>query len=71
MEWLIWLGAAISVAGLAGLVWCIARVWRARRSGLEDEALRAVVQRVMPVNMAALMFSVIGLMMVILGIFLG
>lgn len=71
MEMLVWIGAAISVAGLCGLVWCILRVLRAKRQGLEDEALRAVVAKVLPLNMGALFLSVIGLMMVILGIFLG
>lgn len=71
MDWLIWTGAALSVAGLAGLVWCILRVWRARRARLPDEELRAVVRGVVPVNMGALALSVLGLMMVILGIFLG
>ncbi|MCA0961590.1 hypothetical protein [Salipiger bermudensis] len=71
MEWLIWLGALISVLGLLGLLFCIARVWGARRKGLDDEALRAVVRKVVPLNMGALLFSVLGLMMVIMGIFLG
>ncbi|KUF10286.1 hypothetical protein [Pseudoponticoccus marisrubri] len=71
MGWLIWSGAAVSVAGLAGLIWCIWQVWTARRAQLPDEELRARVRRVMPINMGALMFSVLGLMMVILGIFLG
>lgn len=71
MEWLIWGGAALSLAGLAGLVWCIVVVLRARRQGLDDEAMRAIVGRMVPVNMAALAASVLGLMMVIMGIFLG
>ncbi len=71
MDWLIWVGAAISVAGLAGLIWCIQAVWRARRAGLSDEALRERVRRVVPLNMAALLLSVFGLIVVILGIALG
>lgn len=71
MDWLVWVGAALSFAGLAGLVWCIVTVWKARRTAADDEALRAVVQRVVPLNMGALGLSVLGLMMVILGIFLG
>lgn len=71
MAALIWSGAALSVAGLIGLVWCILRVWKARRAGLPDEELRDVVRRVVPLNMGALMLSVLGLMMVILGIFMG
>lgn len=70
MEWLITLGTLISVVGLTGLVWCILRVWNARRSGLDDDALRDAVRKVVPLNMGALFLSVIGLMMVILGIFL-
>ncbi|WP_186766540.1 hypothetical protein [Puniceibacterium confluentis] len=71
MDSLIWSGAALSMLGLAGLVWCIVKVARARRAGLSDEALRGAVQKVLPWNFGALGLSVIGLMMVILGIFLG
>ena len=71
MEMLVWGGAAVSLAGLAGLVWCILKVWRLRRAGLSDAELRAGVQAVMPVNLAALFLSVIGLMMVVVGIMLG
>ncbi|MGR3495670.1 hypothetical protein [Citreimonas sp.] len=70
MEWLIWTGAVLSVAGLAGLVWCIGVVLRARRKGLDDDALRDTVRRMVPVNMGALAASVLGLMMVIMGVFL-
>lgn len=68
---IIWSGAGLSLAGLAGLVWCILRVNRARKAGLSDDDLRAAVQAVLPWNLAALFLSVIGLMMVILGISLG
>ena len=71
MDWLIWTGAAVSFAGLLGLVWCILRVWRARRANMADEELRDVVRRTVPLNMGALMLSVLGLMAVIMGIFLG
>jgi len=71
MEMLIWLGAAVSLAGLAGLVWCIVSVWKARRAGLSDADLRAAVQRVVPLNTGALFLSVIGLMLVVLGIAFG
>lgn len=71
MDWLIWSGAAVSVLGLAGLVWCIVTVTRARKSDLKDDEMRAVMQRVLPRNLGALFLSVIGLMMVILGISFG
>ncbi len=68
-EILVWVGAALSVGGLLGLVWCILRVAKARRQKLDDEALRAVVQSVLPLNLGALLLSVIGLMLVMVGIF--
>lgn len=71
MEALVWIGAAISAAGLAGLVWSILNVNKARRAGLSDEALRQAVQKALPLNLGALFLSVIGLMLVIVGIFLG
>ena len=46
------------------------RVAKARRQKLDDEALRAVVQSVLPLNLGALLLSVIGLMLVMVGIFL-
>ena len=67
---LVWGGAAISVLGLVGLIWCVVTVWRARRAKLADEDMRAVMQRVLPRNLGALFLSVIGLMLVIVGIFL-
>ncbi|SLN13608.1 hypothetical protein PEL8287_00545 [Roseovarius litorisediminis] len=70
MEYLVWLGACVSLAGLAGLVWCIIRVWKARNAGLRDEELKATIQKVVPLNMGSLFLSVIGLMLVVLGILL-
>jgi hypothetical protein len=71
MEMLVWGGAAVSLAGLAGLVWCILKVWRMRRAGLPDAELRAGIRAVLPVNLGALMLSVLGLMLVVVGIMLG
>ena len=71
MTWLIWSGAAVSLLGLAGLVWCILIVMRARRAQLEDAEMRRRLARVLPLNMGALLLSVVGLMMVVIGILLG
>lgn len=70
METLIWAGAALSVAGLAGILWCIVAVWRARRAGLDDAALRARLQRVVLWNLVALLASGLGLGMVAIGVLL-
>jgi len=71
MEILIWGGVAVSLVGLAGLILSIVRVARARKAGLPDDELRAAIQKVVVLNMGALFVSVLGLMMVILGIWLG
>ena len=71
IDWLVWSGAAVSVLGLMGLIWCIIKVRAAKKAGLGDEAMRATLQSVIPLNLGALFLSVIGLMMVMLGIFLG
>ncbi len=70
MTVLIWCGAAVSLVGLAGLIVSIVRVMRARSAGLSDEDLRKAVQSALPLNLGALFLSVIGLMMVIVGVFL-
>lgn len=67
---LIWSGTGVSLLGLLGLVYCIVRVSRAKKAGLSDDAMRAELKQVVPLNLAALFLSVIGLMMVIVGIFL-
>lgn len=69
-DMLIWGGAALTALGLAGILWCILAVTRARRARLEDAAMRATMQRVVAVNMGALAASVLGLMAVIMGIML-
>ncbi|MEM9707685.1 MAG: hypothetical protein AAF871_02760 [Pseudomonadota bacterium] len=71
MDWLIWLGAAITLIGVGLLFYCIVKVIRARRAGLDDDALKARLQSVVALNLAALAISTIGLIAVIFGIFLG
>jgi len=68
---MIWAGAAMTLIGVGGLGYCVILAIRARRSDLEDAAMRASLQRVVVLNMAALGVSALGLMLVVLGIFLG
>ena len=70
MELLIWIGAILSILGLVGLFWCIKTVLKAKKSAVSDEELRNSLQKVVPLNMASLFLSAIGLMLVILGIML-
>lgn len=72
MEWLVWIGAAVTLAGLAGLIASVVMVRRARRSAAgDDAALRAALARVIPVNLGALLLSALGLTMVVVGLLLG
>jgi len=71
MQILIAIGALVSLAGVAGLVWCILLALKARKAGLPDDEMRARLQHVVVLNMAALGVSALGLVMVVTGIFLG
>ncbi len=71
MEMLIWIGALISLIGVAGLVWCVLAAARARRENLDDGPMKSRLQMLVAWNMAALAVSAIGLMMVVIGILLG
>ena len=70
MDLLIWIGSILSTLGLIGLFWCIKTVLNAKKLATSDEELRSSLQKVVPLNMAALFLSAIGLMLVILGIML-
>ncbi len=70
MQYLIWIGAAIAMIGLAGIVLSMVQVARARRAGLSDADLRDRIAAILPLNLGALGVSLIGLMCVIVGILL-
>ena len=68
MQILIWSGALITLVGVAGLLFVGLKVAAARRENLDDATLKDRIQRLLPVNLAALFISAIGLMMVVIGI---
>lgn len=70
MEILVWIGAALVLAGLAGLVLSIFRVRAARRTASGDEDLRARLQGILPLNLGAFFLSALGLAMVAVGLIL-
>jgi hypothetical protein len=70
MTWLVFAGTVLAVAGLLGLGWCIVAAVAAKRAGLPDAELRARLQRIVSINMGALLVSVLGLMSVVVGVFL-
>lgn len=67
---LIWIGAGLTLFGVAGLVWCILLALRARRAGLDEVAMKAALQRVVVLNLGALALSGLGLMLVVVGVIL-
>lgn len=70
MEVLIWGGAAVSLVGLVGLLRCIWLAYSAKKAGLPDDEMKAKLQKVVVLNMGALLVSAVGLMMVVVGILL-
>lgn len=70
MDVLIWAGAALAVLGILGLAWSAAIVMRARRAGLDDAALRARMGQALPLNIGALLVSILGLLCVVVGVIL-
>lgn len=71
MEYLIWTGAAVSLIGVIGILYCITLALKAKRAELAPEDMQKRMQRVAVLNMLALFISSIGLMMVVAGIILG
>jgi hypothetical protein len=70
MEILIWIGTALTVAGILGLLWCVKLVLGIKKRNLPDAETKTAMQRVIALNMAALFISAIGLMMVVVGVIL-
>ncbi|MDO8884557.1 MAG: hypothetical protein U0934_17590 [Pseudotabrizicola sp.] len=71
MEMLIWGGAALTMAGVLTLLWCIILAMRARKSGLPDAEIKAQLQSVVVLNLGALAVSGLGLIVVVVGVILG
>ncbi len=71
MGWLIWIGALLTLIGVGTLMYCIRAAANARKAGLDDDAMRNALQRLVAWNMAALGLSALGLMAVVIGLTLG
>ena len=70
MAALVWIGTAVTLAGLAGLVLSILKVRTARRDARDDADLKRRLQGIIPLNLGAFLVSALGLMMVMTGLFL-
>lgn len=69
MTALVWIGTVLAVIGLILLGYCIVAALVAKRAGLPDADMRARLQRIVSINMGALLISVLGLMSVVVGVF--
>ena len=70
MTALVWIGAALALAGVGLLGYCIAVAVAARRAGLHGSDMEAPLRRLVPVNLGALALSAVGLMLVATGLLL-
>jgi hypothetical protein len=70
MTALVYVGTGMALLGLVALGYCIYAAISAKRAGLPDPELRARLQRIVTINMGALLISVLGLMSIVLGVFL-
>ena len=65
---LIWGGALLSLFGLIGLLLSMYKVAKAKKNNTSDQELRDSIKAAMPLNLASLFVSVLGLMSVIIGV---
>ena len=68
---LVYIGTGLALVGILVLLYCVWAAISAKRAGLPDDVLRAKLQRVVVINMVALLVSVLGLMSVMIGVFIG
>ncbi len=68
MAAVIWGGAVVALIGVAGLAWCVRLSMQARKA--EPEVARAIMQRVVTLNLAAMGIAVLGLACVVAGLVL-
>lgn len=68
MAALIWVGAVVALLGVAGLAWCVRLSIQAKRA--DPDAARAIMQRVVTLNLAAMGVAIAGLICVVAGLVL-
>lgn len=68
MAALIWVGAVVALLGVAGLAWCVRLSMQAKRA--DPDAARALMQRVVTLNLAAMGVAIAGLICVVAGLVL-
>ncbi|WP_460274523.1 hypothetical protein [Celeribacter sp. ULVN23_4] len=71
MDAIIWGGVVLTLIGVGLLVYCIVAAMKAKKLGGTDDEIRARLQKVVALNLAALFISALGLGAVTVGIILG
>jgi hypothetical protein len=70
MQNLALLGLVLTIAGLAGLGWCILQGLRIRRSPLRPEEIYARLHQLLTVNLGSVAVAALGLAILIAGLLL-
>lgn len=64
------IGAAITATGLIGVVYCLWVIMAARRKALDNDGMALLLRRITPIHTASFFISVLGLMVVVIGLVL-
>ena len=70
MDWVIIPGVIVTFIGLGLLFYTILRIMRAKKQRLSDDEMKVHLQSAIAWNLVAIGCSVIGLMMVVIGLML-
>ncbi len=70
MNVFLWIGVALTLAGLAGLAWCVRKAAWLRRADITDEQATVELRRLVPANVAAVGVAFIGLAVLVVGVIL-
>lgn len=67
---MIWIGAAMSIAGLGGLIWCILRALALKGAELSDSDAQGELNKLIFGHMASIACAFLGLGILVAGLFL-
>lgn len=70
MIWIFYIGVAITLIGLLGILWFIRRARRLKRREADDEAIHAEFRSLVFLNVAAFGLAFLGLAVAVVGLIL-
>lgn len=70
MSWIFYIGVAITIVGLLGILWFIRRARRLRRREADDAAIHAEFRSLVLLNVAAFGLAFLGLAVAVVGLIL-